>query len=599
MIEARRKVVGCCGTLTEKARDAAIAGDIVEKIAAVAGDAREKQLVVPVVGAFSAGKSTLINNLLGDSVLPVDVRPETSLATELHYSSENYILAIKDDGGTDRYRVDEIKTVTAKAKDYLYAQLYLNNENLRKIEPLVLVDMPGFDSPLDLHNKAIMAYLNRGCHYIVLSSVEDGTITKSLERRLHEIDGFKRDFSFFLSKADLRPRETVNNLVAHYQDQLEARFDGRKKVAPFGMSADEVVRCLETIDVDTVFLNLYKDVLLVVCDDVIANINLQIKSAKNDGEKLRMAVAEMSAGVEKLKDKAKSNIDDMRRRYSGTFVNEISDDVSRALDGSLDELTGLALSGNQGALERCVNEIVRSALAASIREKLDGVSRQITIDLSESMSGLDRVMKDLELDENYLQNLTGKVSSTLMAIGDMVSKGQSAAAPVSGQSVAQAAGQTAVALAGTKAVMIGAKAAGLTAAGVGIATAASVAVPIIGLVVVLLPGIIKLFDRLINGSPEERQKAKIREKLTLEVFPDIKRKIRAEVPTTIEGHIANMIGEVRQQFEAQIASQEEAIKAQMEQESANVAEKEAARQKLETVRADVQNVASEIMVWGK
>ena len=599
MIEARRKVAGYCQTLTAKANDAAISGGTVEKVAAIADDAREKQLVVPVVGAFSSGKSTLINNLLGESILPVDVRPETSLATELHYSPENYILAVKADGSTDRYEVSEIKTVTEKAKDYLYAQLYLNNESLRGIEPLVLVDMPGFDSPLDLHNKAIIAYLDRGCHYIVLSSVEEGTITKSLERRLHEIAGFKRDFSFFLSKANLGTPDSVSSLVEHYQDRLGRIFGNKAKVVPFGKSADEVTRCLKTIDSDTVFLNLYRDALLDVCDDVIANINLRIKSAKNDSEKLRTAAAEMKKSVEKLKEKAASNVDDMRRRYSGTFINEIIADVSQALDDSLDELTGLALSGNQGALEGCVNEIVRSALAASVRGKLDGVSRQIALDLSESMSGLDKIMKDLEIDENYLENLSGKVSSTLMAIGDLMSQGQPAADPATGQSFAQTAGQAAVALAGTKTAIVAAKAAGLTAAGVGIATAASIAVPIIGIVVMLLPGIIKLFDRLINGDPKERQKAEIRSKLSGEVFPAIKRKIRDEVPLTIEGHIAGMIEGVRRQFEAQIESQEEAINAQMAQENANVEEKEAAQQKLQAVRADVQNIASEIMAWGK
>ncbi|GAA9047558.1 hypothetical protein HpHA137_10720 [Helicobacter pylori] len=46
---------------------------------------QKQQLVIPVVGNFSAGKSTLLNRFLEKSVLPTAIMPETSLATELHY----------------------------------------------------------------------------------------------------------------------------------------------------------------------------------------------------------------------------------------------------------------------------------------------------------------------------------------------------------------------------------------------------------------------------------------------------------------------------------------------------------------------------------
>ncbi len=46
---------------------------------------QKQQLVIPIVGNFSAGKSTLLNRFLEKSVLPTAITPETSLATELHY----------------------------------------------------------------------------------------------------------------------------------------------------------------------------------------------------------------------------------------------------------------------------------------------------------------------------------------------------------------------------------------------------------------------------------------------------------------------------------------------------------------------------------
>lgn len=65
----------------------------------------ETELVVPVIGAFSAGKSSLLNALMGCEVLPVGIAPETELATELRYSPEPYLLAIKPDGTQERLPV--------------------------------------------------------------------------------------------------------------------------------------------------------------------------------------------------------------------------------------------------------------------------------------------------------------------------------------------------------------------------------------------------------------------------------------------------------------------------------------------------------------
>ena len=47
---------------------------------------KEQELLVPVVGGFSAGKSTAINAFLGEDILSVAITPETALATELRYT---------------------------------------------------------------------------------------------------------------------------------------------------------------------------------------------------------------------------------------------------------------------------------------------------------------------------------------------------------------------------------------------------------------------------------------------------------------------------------------------------------------------------------
>ena len=97
------------------------------------------------------------------------------MATELRYSASKSIEVVGKDG--EGSTVKNLEALKEQAAQYQYAKVFLNSEPLRAIQPLVLVDMPGFDSPLDLHHRAILTYLARGSHYAVLISVEEGTVT--------------------------------------------------------------------------------------------------------------------------------------------------------------------------------------------------------------------------------------------------------------------------------------------------------------------------------------------------------------------------------------------------------------------------------------
>ena len=90
----------------------------------------ETELLVPVVGAFSAGKSSIINSFLRDDILPVGITPETALATELRASQSNYIEAVKQDDISDRYKITQMEEIKNKAKNYKYLKLFFSQTSL-------------------------------------------------------------------------------------------------------------------------------------------------------------------------------------------------------------------------------------------------------------------------------------------------------------------------------------------------------------------------------------------------------------------------------------------------------------------------------------
>ena len=115
------------------------------KLSEIQGNITGAELIVPVVGGFSAGKSTLLNSFLGNEILPTAVTPETALATELRYSDSNYIEAVTASGAVERHQLADFARLKDNAQNFKNLRVYLNNENLKAL----LKD--------DLNNKSIIA----------------------------------------------------------------------------------------------------------------------------------------------------------------------------------------------------------------------------------------------------------------------------------------------------------------------------------------------------------------------------------------------------------------------------------------------------------
>jgi GTPase SAR1 family protein len=552
-----------------KAKEGNIAEGVCDSLKNLAASAQEQELVVPVVGLFSSGKSSLINSLLGNKVLPVAITPETSLAAELHYAPEEFVEAIKNDDSIIRYKVDEMPSLTKDAEKYVYAKVYLNNPQLKEIEPLVLVDMPGFDSPLDLHNKAIKAYMNRGCHYIVLSSVEEGTVSKSLLRRLQEIDDFGRSFSFFLTKADLRNKAEIDELVSYYHTTLYDNLDIDIPIIPLNSSsAIEVTNCLKKIDEDKIFFNMYSDSLSNICQSVIEGFNLQIRASQKSIDEINYTVKEMNDSIGNLEKQADSEIGNMKNRYSGGMINDIVSDVGRALENATDELVNVVIVGNLDETNRRINEIARTALISSVKRKLGDVNQHIIMDFSESLQGLDKVMKDLEIDSNYIKGLTEKLHAafTKHQIGDLDQQFNVEYKMITGI----------------------------------IAAISSIINPIMEAIIILGPELIKIVKSIFGGENKQSQQYQaIRIKLQGEIFPKIKSKIRVELPTQLNEQVRMMIEQVRVQYVERIKEQRSEIEKSIETKKVSVAENETNRKNLENLRTEVQKLTNQVLNWRK
>ena len=137
-----------------------------KKILDVASQKTNEEFIVLFVGIFSCGKTSMINALIGEELLPTGFLPETAIFCELHYGKQKRI-TVYPRGGDEPFDLREVTTeeirkyVSLSTEDAINTMeqneegvysskfdkmvIYWPLEILK--DGVVLVDSPGIDDP--------------------------------------------------------------------------------------------------------------------------------------------------------------------------------------------------------------------------------------------------------------------------------------------------------------------------------------------------------------------------------------------------------------------------------------------------------------------
>ncbi|CAM4179554.1 Predicted GTPase [Yersinia intermedia] len=509
------------------------------------------QLLLPVIGAFSAGKSSLLNMFMGAPVLPVGIAPETELATELHFSKEPWLQAIRHDGSEDRLAPEELPQVNKKSAEYSHLRLYINSPALEAIAPLILVDMPGYGSSLENHNKALSYYLPRGVHFIVVTSVEDGTVTQSMLRNLDNIKTYESDFSFILSKTNLRAPEQVQEISTYIDEQLQLYFGAEKQIIALGnQSANALSDFLRVVDPERLFHNLFINRLKDQNFDLINQINFASNIVKNSETSNADALLALEGALAELVAQRDKTEREMNYRFSAPLVTRCINAIEHDLTNQVDRLAHLSTTQNAApALEREISDIIRGNLTEKIKREMDQISSELIDELSLSLTKNNAMM--VTLDPNWVTNIAEKTEGKLKAVSSFLENMSSNFA------AKENAGKYYRLLSTVLAVTT------------------NVLNPVLELVIVFLPDILRLFSA---SSAQERARAN----LLNTVFPGIKSEMRKALPTIVDEQLTILLNNVSNEFEGQI-NQQKTLIAGYQHEQAQ--QQEVINQQLETLQA--------------
>ncbi|MGX9133893.1 dynamin family protein [Rummeliibacillus sp. JY-2-4R] len=121
-----------------------------------------KEYMIAFAGHFSAGKSSMINALTGEDLLPSSPIPTSANVVKVHKSAQNYAIAYLT--GQDPVKFDEnydIRMVKEFAKNgALVSQIEIGHKDSVLPEGITVMDTPGVDSTDDAHRMSTESALH-------------------------------------------------------------------------------------------------------------------------------------------------------------------------------------------------------------------------------------------------------------------------------------------------------------------------------------------------------------------------------------------------------------------------------------------------------
>ncbi|GAA6809201.1 hypothetical protein HpHCM72_14520 [Helicobacter pylori] len=275
----------------------------------------------------------------------------------------------------------------------------MNNEALKNSSPLVFVDMPGFDSPISSHTHAILEYLERGVHFVILTSVEEGNLTKRMVRELKNLLEFDKGLSFILSKTNLRTPSQIEEISHYIQDQIQDYLDLTTHLIYSNKDNNALLEVADKIDAEKLFSSLYLKRLKFLNSQLQNSLKSVIESFDYSKEKALEEIKALDLGVkdiEKTYEKSRANLEE---EYSSVAVGSV---VKKVIEEDIREQKPYlaSLINKPDELNSEIKSITQQSLIKNTKLEIEKINLSFSKDFHAEFESLNNTQLPSDLSVN-------------------------------------------------------------------------------------------------------------------------------------------------------------------------------------------------------
>ena len=330
------------------------------------------QLILPLIGEFSAGKTSLINALTDSKVLEIASRPTTATLYQIFFgSTENKAVALTAEGESVELQLDSMKNEELLK----YPTVNLFDTSTKVPKDIIFVDTPGLSSPDPKHREVLISILPR-VDAILLTVDANQPITRSLLAFVKEMRLAEKPIYLILNKTDTKSTGELQDLKAGIARDIDLPIDSIVCTSASTGGVSELQQLLTKIQGQKM--------------QIIAKVDA-LRTKELIGE-LRAFIAEIlrsSSSPKELKEAVRAQERELERLQSN--IRQLMERVEEKLSDKVDE--------------------TQSTLRTQLWTSLNGILSKKGISYNEEIKA-----EVINVKTILLQNFTRQVATTIREV---------------------------------------------------------------------------------------------------------------------------------------------------------------------------------------
>ena len=366
------------------------------------------ELIFPLVGEFSSGKTTLLNALTDCKKLETATKPTTATIYELHFGCEKCSAnVLTSNGQLEEYDIDNLKNEVLK--DATVVNIF--DTSTRVPSTTILVDTPGLSSPDPKHKQTLVDFLPYADGILLVTDVNQ-QITRSLTDFIDTMKLSKKPIYLIITKCDTKSSSDLESAKTYISDNCKLPIQQIACVSASKDELQELYTMFDTIQKDKNDIvkkvdgqrvkNIVKEMLVRIEDLLKAS-----SSDKDLDEAIRRQEYELNVinrNIERLIDDTKSEIEDKERSIVRNFEDTVSERLEVLVTGKSENFDADAVSAINNTASLLFNDYkvniqrLLQEKARSRRNTDDGISLRSLEEMDMSFYSISGLSYNLDLN---------------------------------------------------------------------------------------------------------------------------------------------------------------------------------------------------------
>lgn len=299
-----------------------ICGGEAARVRALIDKLENNKITVSVIGQFKRGKSTLVNGILGDKILPVGIVPVTSVVTSVNYGEKSAAVHFNN-GKIENVDFDKLSTYISEQENTNNVlgvnSVVLKSESDFLKNGVTFVDTPGVGSYHKHNTDVAYAFMKESDAVIFMLSV-DSPINQIEIDFLENAKEYAAKFYFAVNKIDTVEEDELSAYL-FYCEKLLCELMDVDKVAMFPVSAKknlgiEELKAAINDDCHTEIKGILEEStrmkLIDVIKDALVHLDLNWKALNMPLKDLTERFDELTAYITNIKEEADEIVKDRK-----------------------------------------------------------------------------------------------------------------------------------------------------------------------------------------------------------------------------------------------------------------------------------------------